>query len=66
MRLESINNAAAIALYRSAGCTSSSAFTRLRGYSDGCVCECLVPLHPDVSGVPHYRQALEFTCGRRC
>jgi ribosomal protein S18 acetylase RimI-like enzyme len=67
MRLEvHPRNAAAIALYRSAGYVEFGVY---RGFyeddSDALRMQhALVPrLKPDVSGVPHYRQTLEFTCG---
>lgn len=67
MRLEvHPQNTAAIALYRGAGYLE---FGIYRGFyeddSDALRMQhALVPrLQPDVSGVPHYRQTLEFTCG---
>ena len=67
MRLEvHPNNFAAIALYRRAGYLEFGVY---RGFyeddSDALRMQhALVPrLQPDVSGVPHYRQTLEFTCG---
>jgi hypothetical protein len=59
-------NLAAIALYRRAGYLEFGVY---RGFyedeSDALRMQhVLVPrLQPDVSGVPHYRQTLEFTCG---
>ena len=59
-------NFAAIALYRRAGYLEFGVY---RGFyedeSDALRMQhVLVPrLQPDVSGVPHYRQTLEFTCG---
>jgi ribosomal protein S18 acetylase RimI-like enzyme len=67
MRLEvHPQNFAAIALYRRAGYLEFGVY---RGFyeddSDALRMQhILVPrLQPDVSGVPHYRQTLEFTCG---
>jgi ribosomal protein S18 acetylase RimI-like enzyme len=67
MRLEvHPQNFAAIALYRRAGYLEFGVY---RGFyeddSDALRMQhVLVPrLQPDVSGVPHYRQTLEFTCG---
>jgi ribosomal protein S18 acetylase RimI-like enzyme len=67
MRLEvHPNNAAAIALYRSAGYVEFGVY---RGFyeddSDALRMQHALVRHlqPDVSGVPHYRQTLEFTCG---
>ena len=67
MRLEAHpNNAAAIALYRGAGYVEFGVY---RGFyeddSDALRMQhALVPrLQPDLSGIPHYRQTLEFTCG---
>jgi ribosomal protein S18 acetylase RimI-like enzyme len=67
MRLEvHPNNAAAIALYRAAGYVEFGVY---RGFyeddSDALRMQhALVRrLQPDLSGIPHYRQTLEFTCG---
>jgi ribosomal protein S18 acetylase RimI-like enzyme len=67
MRLEvHPHNAAAIALYRGAGYVEFGVY---RGFyeddSDALRMQhVLVPrLQPDLSGIPHYRQTLEFTCG---
>jgi ribosomal protein S18 acetylase RimI-like enzyme len=67
MRLEvHPNNAAAIALYRGAGYVEFGVY---RGFyeddSDALRMQhVLVPrLQADLSGIPHYRQTLEFSCG---
>jgi ribosomal protein S18 acetylase RimI-like enzyme len=67
MRLEvHPKNAAAIALYRSAGYDEFGIYRAF--YEDDSdalrMQHALVPrLRPDGSNVPHYRQTLEFTCG---
>jgi ribosomal protein S18 acetylase RimI-like enzyme len=67
MRLEvHPQNTAAIALYRSAGYVEFGIYPAF--YEDDSdalrMQHALVPrLQPDASGIPHYRQTLEFTCG---